>query len=304
MSSQRIVDLRKGKSAPRREAPRVSARTPDRRPSLRDRRRKKRLLIIGSVIVAIALVGYGIRVVSYLPRFTVQDIHVTGAQKVPPEIVEQYLNSILNDGRFHFLSRRDILLYPKHALEMALAKNFPRIESAQISRASLLSNALSVSLTERRPFARWCQNPTDAPEQCYLLDEHGFIFADSSDASESPSTPYRFSGGIASAAPIGSVFAPGHLSGIVAMMKLLAAANMNATAASIQNDQDFFVTLDQGFYIKASYGEDATQLVRNLQLILNSDALRDKASQLDYIDLRFGNRVYYKLKGQAEAPAQ
>ena len=42
-------------------------------------------------------------------------------------------------------------------------------------------------------------------------------------------------------------------------------------------------------------------MVRNLQLVLSSNPLNGKASDLQYIDLRFGNRVYYKLKGEAEA---
>jgi hypothetical protein len=34
-----------------------------------------------------------------------------------------------------------------------------------------------------------------------------------------------------------------------------------------------------------------------LQLVLSSDALTGKESELQYVDLRFGDRVYYKLQG-------
>jgi hypothetical protein len=37
-----------------------------------------------------------------------------------------------------------------------------------------------------------------------------------------------------------------------------------------------------------------------LELVLSSDALQGKEGQLEYIDLRFGDRVYYKLRGQEE----
>ena len=45
------------------------------------------------------------------------------------------------------------------------------------------------------------------------------------------------------------------------------------------------------------FGEDPTILVKNLTLILDSDALRGKENLLEYIDLRFGNRMYYKFSG-------
>mgnify|MGYP001565319663 CR=1 FL=1 len=42
--------------------------------------------------------------------------------------------------------------------------------------------------------------------------------------------------------------------------------------------------------------EKEEDVVRNLELILSSDALQAKLDSLDYVDLRFGNRVYYQLK--------
>ncbi len=58
--------------------------------------------------------------------------------------------------------------------------------------------------------------------------------------------------------------------------------------------------LGEGFLLKVSYGADAGTLVKNLQLVLQSDVLQGKRDKIEYIDLRFGNRVYYKLKGQPE----
>ena len=40
--------------------------------------------------------------------------------------------------------------------------------------------------------------------------------------------------------------------------------------------------------------------MKNLQLVLSSGPLKGKDSELEYVDLRFNNRVYYKLKGEVE----
>jgi uncharacterized protein YgiB involved in biofilm formation len=89
--------------------------------------------------------------------------------------------------------------------------------------------------------------------------------------------------------------------GIVSLMTLLGQAGFPATGASVQNEQDFWVPLVAGYVVKVSYGEDANTVVANLQLVLSSDALKDKQNEIEYVDLRFGNKVYYKLKGGVES---
>jgi hypothetical protein len=83
-------------------------------------------------------------------------------------------------------------------------------------------------------------------------------------------------------------------------LELLSRAQFNPQGATVVNDQDFTVPLAT-YYLKASFGEDTGLLMRNLQLVLASDALQGKQDAVEYIDLRFGSRVYYKLKGMAEA---
>jgi hypothetical protein len=104
-----------------------------------------------------------------------------------------------------------------------------------------------------------------------------------------------------STSPIGHVYASAHFPGILALLRYLGQAGITAQGATIIDDRDFTVLLAEGFYLKASFGEDASALAGNLKLVLSSDALKGKESKLEYVDLRFGNRIYYKLQGQAEA---
>jgi len=105
--------------------------------------------------------------------------------------------------------------------------------------------------------------------------------------------------------PIGHMFAPAHFPGILAFMDQLGHIGLGPIGAVVDNaDGDFIISLREGFAIKASFGQDTDSLVRNLQLILSSDALQGKQSDLDYIDLRFGDRTYYKLKGVGAASVQ
>ena len=264
---------------------------------LRARRRRVRVGIVFCVLVVLALIGYGIHYVSYLPQFSIQSVTVVGAQQVSPRLVSEYAQTILDDGSYHFLSRKNILLYPGVAIERAIANYFPRIASASVSRPDFSSTDLVVTVTERQLFALWCASP----DTCYQMDNGGFIFASASSTSAT-STEYIFHGGIAtSTSPIGQTFVSAHLPALTALLTELGQAGFTPDGASVDNDTDFSVPLQSGYLIKGSFGENADTLVKNLQLVLGSDALQGNTDQLEYVDLRFGDRVYYKLKGEAEA---
>lgn len=133
---------------------------------------------------------------------------------------------------------------------------------------------------------------------------HGF--STSTASSTSQISPEASSGTAPQANPIGRAFAPGHLPGILAFLDQLSRIGLIPLGVAVDdNGSDFVVPLTQGFAVKASFGQDKNMLVRNLQLILSADALQGKQSDIQYIDLRFGDRAYYKLKssGAVSTPA-
>lgn len=322
MSSHGVIDLRPGRGGKKPPAGQTSLfggrpsrgrDAPQKRPlPLRARRRRVRAGIIVGILIVLAGLVFGVHYVSYLPQLSVQRIVVVGAKDVQPQLVSDYVQSILDDGSYHFLSRKNIFLYPAKVIEKDVVANFPRIDSVHASRPALFSTELDVAVTERQPVALWC----DPSALCYQMDKSGFIFAVAPVAS---STGYVFQGGLpaqagiasdsmdstsspqASTNPIGKLFASTHLPALTALLTELGQAGFTPQGATVENDSDFSVPLTQGFLLKASFGESPDQLVKNLQLVLVSEPLVGKEAQLEYVDLRFGDRVYYKLQGQVQA---
>jgi len=246
-------------------------------------------ILATSIVAAVMFTSY----LSYLPQYSVGAISVQGAQAVPKNAVADYVQSIIYDGSHNFFSRASLFLYPKAVIERDLPLEFPRVASAQVSNA-LLANAITVTIVERQPFALWCKDDGS----CYYMDQSGFIFARAPENATSTGE-YVFSGGVAtSSQPIGQTFALEHTQGLVAFLQLLGESGLQPLGAQVQSDQDFTIPLSQGFSVYASFGEDPGALVSNLQLVLSTGGLSSQEQDLDYIDLRFGDKVYYKLKGQ------
>ncbi|MDO8552631.1 MAG: hypothetical protein Q7S01_03845 [bacterium] len=284
-----LIDLRKRRAGEQARAARARAQASlplNRRTSLRVRRRKLQALLVLAFVVAAVGASYGISELSYLSRYSIREVKVKGTENVSPRLVQAYVETKLNNGTRPIISRDNIFLYPKADIAQSIQNYFPRILSADISRESLLAQAITVSVTERKLFALWCSEK----ELCFEMDDTGFIFAESS----TTTSGIVFKGGLAtSSAPIGQTFFPGHFSNILAFLSRLKDSGFSVVGVAIENEQDFMLTLSKGFDVRSTIEQDANTIVRNLQTVLMSQSL-SREDKIEYIDLRFGNRVYYK----------
>lgn len=286
----------------------LSFREPPKRKTLRVRRRRTRALAILALATFVVLSAFGVRALSYLPRFSIDRIEIAGTEEVEPELVRALVETKLEGDAFALLSPRNIFFYPRGAIEAALREYVPRIESAKVARESLLATAISVTVKEREAFARWCTRGfTDsggATFDCYAMDTTGYIFAPATTSARF-ATAHVFEGSISDdSSPIGETYLPGRFAGVLTLLERLGQAGISAEKVSLDGEQDFSVELSRGFEIRTTFGTDVGLLVKNLELILASEALRGKEGELEYIDLRFGNRVYYKLKGGEQQSAE
>lgn len=63
----------------------------------------------------------------------------------------------------------------------------------------------------------------------------------------------------------------------------------------VKNDETLEIGWPGAMQLKISLKDNPQEVAKNLALILEKE-IGDRRDKVDYIDLRFGNRVYYKLK--------
>ena len=295
----KVMDLRRGSDAPRHVAVK-SSHPPERneprtRKPLRKRRRNLRMIMGASIGSILMLCIYGVHWASFLPHYSIQTIKIIGVQNIPETTVRDHVISLLHPEHFSFISPANLYAYSPGTIANSLVGTFPRIASARITRDLSPDNAIAVSITERRSYALWCG------AACYVMDEYGFIFAPAT-LDTHTDTGYIFGGNHTDAeSPIGYLYASTHFDALIALMQRLTNEGFAPRGIMVESDTDFAVPLGAGFSVKATFGEDATALVRNLKLVLSSDAIRSATSSLEYVDLRFGDRVYYKMQSDMRA---
>lgn len=285
MSSRNVLDIKKP-AVRRADARRAPASSQQSKPlRLRTRRRRQRLIVACVCLLsALGLTGV-LGAATHLEQLAVRDVSVSGALSTSAEEITESVKENIADDGFKLFSRKNMFLYPRSAIESALAMEYPRIKNVSVARESLIASAVVVSVEERKAFAAWCD------ETCYVMDSAGFIFAPEGDATE---TAYVFRGGLAPGEPIGQSFLRGRIQGIVALLSDLRNAGFAATGVTVDTEKDFTVTLESGLRLMLSFETPPTDIIRNLETALEAEGLREKLDSLEYIDLRFGNRVYYK----------
>lgn len=144
---------------------------------------------------------------------------------------------------------------------------------------------------ERNPFALLCKE-----EQCVYIDKDGYIFE---------KAPY-FSGEIflkffderdnnQGLALNRVLLSKDQFENINKFKDLINHEEIYISAVFLKNDGNFEFKTTEGWLIKLDERNDQKISFENLKISLEQE-IKEKRKDLDYIDLRFGNKVFYKFK--------
>lgn len=274
---------------------RFDARIPASAGRLAAKRRRKRTILLAVSGVVFVLVIPALILLSHVPQINVHGVEVTGTTLIPQTEVVRVSEDILNAAGNHIVSRRMIINYPRYQIEAALKANFSSIETAHVSVKGLWNPMLKVAIKERLPKDVWCTTPEAS--DCYRLDDDGYVYE------HAEKEGFYFSGGI-DVAPgsdvLGKRFLPGMLTQARIIVEKLKEMGLNPVSMHMVSNTEFAVMLFTGGSVKGVLSADPVLFLSNLQAVTGAEALRGKLDQIEYIDMRFGDRVFYKLKG---APA-
>lgn len=314
MSSKNLLDIRK-KAAKRSDAAKrpLPLQLGSKPMRLKTRRRRQRIFVFCICILCAAGIVGGLGAASHLEKFAIKSVLVNGAQALASDVLVAAATATLADHGFSLFSRKNMFLYPRAAIETTLAADFPRIKDVSVARQSLLAQAVVVTISEREPFALWCPSEIGKPShgvgtidtRCFVMDRDGFIYAPfegeaslmgfATSSGSAIVSLYVFHGGLLpNTNIIGQTFLRGRLQGIIQLLNGLSKAGFDAKGISVDSEKDFEVMLENGPKLLASFEMAPSDIIRNLQTALDADSLKARFDTLQYIDLRFGNRVYYK----------
>ncbi|MBC7836658.1 hypothetical protein H7X87_02665 [Acetobacteraceae bacterium] len=262
---------------------------------LKARRRARRLRLVIIVIGFILLAALGAVALSYAPFWRISTIVVMGAESIATSTVQAFVQEELKGSHALIFPKDNILLYPKASLQRDILAEFPAVRSV-VLRAQNFST-VEVELLERKPHALWCGNERAGTNSCFLLDDSGVAYESALSFTGSAYTQYY-----------GATVANGALRQYLTEEKFNSLdALVIALAQKVQNDSLLYVAVDSlddvrvgfgsGFVLIFSSKDDGADIYQRFELTLTSEPFKSRAlSDFEYLDLRFGDKLYYKLK--------
>ena len=250
------------------------------------RRRNFKILRASFGIVALVACIYSFASISQNPIFFIEKVSLEGNVFLSLTDVRPIIFDNISGNHFGLFSKQNILLYPKGKIEKEILLRFPRVESIKVRIEGI--NNVAVLVKERLPEGIWCENAQEeAP--CFFLDKDGFIFAKS--PSFTSDVYVRFLGELSEEEPLRSIFLSGNFPRLLSFTDGVAEIGLKPISVEIMPNNDGILRTDKG-EILFTLERNLVEILENLKTFWRENS--DTLPRFEYLDLRFGNKIFYK----------
>lgn len=231
------------------------------------------VILIGGLIYFVFLAGF----------FEVKNIILLNNRFLTQKEVESVLDSILRKKFFNF-EFNNILFINSKTAENLLVQNYPNLSSVKITKK--LPNTLQVEVSEREGVIVW-----DSGDGKYLVDEQGVVFSEYSGENNLPKV-------------VDSKKLPVELNSRIIMDNFVSFVldlvgklprETNIVIDSIiipESTYDIWIKTKEGFDIYFDVTRSLNAQLGKLKILLKE--IEDEINNLEYIDLRIKDKVFYK----------
>jgi len=251
-------------------------------------------------LVLFILAGVSFFYLLRLKNITISEVELRGNVIVGTEDVLSFINEELGGSYYAFFPKNNIFLYPKEDIEAKMLDKWKRVESVDVLRNGL--TGITVNVTEKKPRFLWCRETIEGLSRegdCYFIDDKGYLFSKAPGFSED--VYFRFFGNISAADPIGQRYLEeSKFKSLSDFTVHLEQAKIKASKMLAKENGEYELYLSEFGRVFINDRQDFEKTFENLKTLLESDVFKREvkgaSSSLDYIDLRYGNKVYYKFK--------
>lgn len=245
-------------------------------------------VVVGIVFIAIFA---GIVAFFRIPYFQVQKIEVSGNSLINGEDLIGGIKAKLEGEYLGLFPKSNIFLIPKSKILAVLPQEFKRIKSITLYKKYF--SAIAVKIEERSNAALYCET-----ENCAYADENGFVFEKApyfSGAVFLKLIDQRMSGKTVEEYLGLNFIDESEFKKILEFAGLAAKIGNGITEVILKKENIYEFYTKEGWKIILNDKNEPQSAYLNLITALDAN-IKDKRTKLDYIDLRLGNKIYFKYK--------
>lgn len=254
-----------------------------------NKKRKKKKLKVILFFLGLILLLFGFVYWVRNPNFNINKISIIKNNFAHAENIEASVQDSLKGKILFFIPKTNVLFVPKQETKRKIKQEFPEIENIDISLKS--SKEIEVKISEYEPKVIWIVN-----EKRYFVNKEGNIFMAEPILHSYDELPVIED--LTREVKIGdNVIASDFLMKLLTFVENLKTLDLEIYKIRIPDQEVFYLSTMKGFEILVGKNDDLEAVFENIGTIIDDGALdKENLSLIDYIDLRFGNKVFYKLK--------
>jgi cell division septal protein FtsQ len=241
----------------------------------------------------------GVVALSWAPFLRIHQLYIEGVSSVNTEAVEESVEDLTRGAYFWIFARDNIFLYPKADIIAALLAQYPVFGSVSISPQGF--EALKITVKEREPAALWCGEGTELSSSCLSMDESGAAYVLAPDFSGLVYT--RYVGPLPDGPMPRQFLTPDTFRALSAFTDEFGRrlASTTISRVVVGEEGEVRIVCSNGFTLIYTLTDNGADVLERYDLALTADPFTaHPLSDFEYLDLRFGDKLYYKLKGSAE----
>jgi hypothetical protein len=295
-------------------------------PRLLELKKKRHRVVLNKILFSLLGLSAIFILLAYFSRLNslnIDEVRVIGNKIVDAEAIKAVIKQQIAGKYLWLFPKTNILFYPQNDIRNELRDKFKRLKDINLSikparttdavQSGGNNKVLEISLAERVAKYTWCgiEFPEallmeDSMEKCYFLDEDSYVFDEAPYFSGEVYFKFYGLAGLNINNPLGFYFFKQNFKQLISFKDILVSIGLKPVALYITDDGDIQVFLSRGDSlitgpkIILKMDADFQNVAENLEAALTTEPLqskfKNKYSSLQYIDLRFGNKVYYKFK--------
>jgi cell division septal protein FtsQ len=246
------------------------------------------------VILFLVVVLYAFVFAQFLE---INEIMVKNNQSITTEKLSQFVNSEIDSKYFKLVSKRNFIFLNTRYLEKNVKNNFKKTKKVSIEKK--FPNKLIVNIEERNLILSLCSRG-----DCYFIDENGYAYEksnfDLADVKENRTAKLVDESG-KEIREGEYVLMPKYVSFIVGIEDAIKESTsleiLNEYRTESRISEEVIVQTKKGWDIYFNSRFPIDKSVRTLKTLMNRQIMLRDLNDLEYIDLRSENKVFYRMVG-------
>lgn len=246
-------------------------------------------------IILLAFIGVITYSLFFSQFLAVTQVNINDTQKLSVSDVRETVESQISGKWLNFIPKNNILLISKNTVKRGILEKYKYAESVEIKKS--FPHGVDIVIRERRFSLVFCSNG-----ECYVVDDKGVIFIkadfEKNELGEND-LPIIYDDSNKSI-EIEQGFAPGYINYLLKIREKL----KNDLGVDLERDfhtpqiasGDIRIKTTEGWLIYMDKNIPADKEANALKIVLENKIYQNKRSDLEYVDLRTENKVYYKFK--------